>query len=77
MKPFILPGSGQTGTTHGSPYSYDTHVPVLFYGEPFKRGRYADEFYITDIVPTLCAALKLDHPAGSIGRPFVKALQER
>ncbi|MEO8350499.1 MAG: alkaline phosphatase family protein [Chthoniobacteraceae bacterium] len=74
-KPFIIPGTDKTGTTHGSPYSYDTQVPVLFHGAAFKPGRYADEFNITDIVPTLCAALGMNEPAGSIGKPFIKALE--
>lgn len=72
-KPLLVPG-GTTGTTHGSPWGYDTHVPVLFYGSAFKPGRYADEFYITDIAATLSSALRIDHPVGSIGKPFVKAL---
>lgn len=73
-KPFIIPSTTKSGTTHGSPYGYDTHIPVLFYGAAFKPGRYADEFYITDIAPTLCAALHVDQPPGSIGKPFVKVL---
>jgi predicted AlkP superfamily pyrophosphatase or phosphodiesterase len=72
-KPYTI-SWGATGTTHGSPYSYDTHVPVLFYGPSFKPGRYPDEFYITDIVPTLCAAMHIDEPAASIGKPFGKIL---
>ncbi len=75
-KPYIIPVGGKAGTTHGSPYSYDTHVPVIFYGAPFVPGRYADEFNITDIVPTLCAALHIDEPPASMGRPFVRALKE-
>ncbi len=73
QKPYVI-SWGATGTTHGSPYSYDTHIPVFFYGPSFKPGRYPDEFYITDIVPTLCAAMHIDEPAGSIGKPFVKIL---
>lgn len=73
-KPYHLPSTYQNGTTHGSPYSYDTHIPVAFYGAAFKRGRYADEFYITDIAATLSAALHLTAPSGNIGKPFVKAL---
>jgi len=72
-KPLLVPG-GTTGTTHGSPYMYDNHIPVLFYGSMFKPGRYADEFYITDIAATLCSALHIDHPVGSYGKPFVKAI---
>jgi len=74
-KPFAIPSSGTSGTTHGSPYIPDTHVPVLFYGTAFRTGRYADEFYITDIAPTLCAALRIDAPSGCMGKPFVKALR--
>lgn len=73
-KPFLVPGTGKTGTTHGSPYSYDTHVPILFYGSLFKPGRYADVFNITDIVPTFCAALRMNEPAGCMGKPLVKIL---
>jgi predicted AlkP superfamily pyrophosphatase or phosphodiesterase len=72
-KPYVIPW-GASGTTHGSPYSYDAHIPVLFYGPSFKPGRYADEFYITDIAATLCAAMHIDEPPMSIGKPFVKAL---
>lgn len=73
-KPYIISVTGK-GTTHGSPFSYDTHIPVLFQGAPFNPGRYADEFYITDIVPTLCAALHIDQPAMSMGKPAVKVLR--
>jgi predicted AlkP superfamily pyrophosphatase or phosphodiesterase len=75
MKPFMISSTGSTGTTHGSPYSYDTHVPVIFYGSAFKPGRYANEFHITDIVSMLCAALKLDVPPGNIGKPVLEALR--
>jgi predicted AlkP superfamily pyrophosphatase or phosphodiesterase len=76
LKPFTLAIGGKSGTTHGAPYSYDTHVPVLFYGAAFKAGRYADEFSITDIAPMLCAAFHVNEPAGSIGKPLVKALAD-
>jgi hypothetical protein len=76
LKPYVIPTPGNSGTTHGSPYAYDTHVPVLFRGSAFKPGRYADEFYITDIVPTLCAALHLQEPPGCMGKPFCKILEE-
>jgi arylsulfatase A-like enzyme len=75
-KPFIISWGGKTGTTHGSPYSYDTHIPVLIHGAAFKPGRYPDEFYITDFVPTLCAGLHITEPPMSIGKPLVRALAE-
>lgn len=77
FKPYALHGTQKSGTTHGSPYSYDTHIPVVFYGSMFKPGRYADEFNITDIAATLSAALHVNEPSGNIGKPFVKALAEQ
>lgn len=76
-KPFQLPGTQKRGTTHGSPYSYDTHIPVLFFGAAFKPGRFADEFFITDIAPTLSAALHVSPPSGSMGKVCVKVLAEQ
>ena len=41
--------------THGSPHDADTHVPLIFYGPPFRPGHY-DEFVRTvDLAPTLAA----------------------
>lgn len=75
-KPYILSGKGAaaSGTTHGSPFSYDTHIPVLFHGSQIREGRYPDEFYITDIVPTLSSLLHIDVPPGNMGKPFGKIL---
>jgi predicted AlkP superfamily pyrophosphatase or phosphodiesterase len=73
-KPFQLYGNGSVGTTHGSPYSYDTHIPVLFFGRAFKPGRYADKFSITDIAPTLSAALRMTPPSGNVGAPLTAIL---
>ena len=77
QKPFQLSGTASVGTTHGSPYTYDTHIPVLFFGAGFKPGRYADSFSITDIAPTLSAALRLTAPSGNMGAPLTKILSGR
>lgn len=74
LKPYVIPGTSKTGTTHGSPFAYDTRIPIAFYGAPFKPGRYADEFYITDIAATMAAALRITEPAMSIGKPCVRIL---
>ncbi|MCB1231745.1 MAG: alkaline phosphatase family protein [Verrucomicrobiae bacterium] len=77
LKPFVLLSGSDSGTTHGSPYAYDTHIPIFFYGSGFQPGRYSDEFSITDIAATLCAALRMNEPSGSIGKPLVKALADQ
>jgi hypothetical protein len=76
-KPFSIAGTGKTGSTHGSVYSYDTRIPVLFFGRQFKAGRYSDEFYITDIAATLSSALHIEEPPGSIGKPCLRILADQ
>ncbi len=51
-----------TGTSHGSPYSYDTHVPLLFYGWNIKKGESHDKKVITQIAPTVSQLLKITMP---------------
>jgi arylsulfatase A-like enzyme len=44
---------GSTYAQHGSPYDYDAHVPVIFYGRPFRAGRYDEFARVVDMAPTL------------------------
>jgi len=41
--------------THGSPYDYDSHVPLIFYGPWFRTGRYDEAVRTVDIAPTLAS----------------------
>lgn len=53
LTPFSI--YGQIVATHGSPYDYDSHVPIIFYGAPFRPGRYTDFVRTVDLAPTLAA----------------------
>jgi len=64
-----------TGTSHGVPYAYDTHVPVLFMGPGIKPGTYSGAIAVNDIAPTLAALLGATEPSGSIGRVLSEMLQ--
>jgi arylsulfatase A-like enzyme len=57
-----------TGTSHGTPYWYDTHVPVIFLGPQIKPGTFHQNIAINDIAPTLATLLGVETPSGSIGR---------
>jgi predicted AlkP superfamily pyrophosphatase or phosphodiesterase len=76
---FILPEPyylfEATGTSHGTPYVYDTHVPVLFLGPGIKPGSYNGRIAVNDIAPTLAALLGTSAPSGSIGRVLSEMLQ--
>jgi predicted AlkP superfamily pyrophosphatase or phosphodiesterase len=56
---------GPTGTTHGTTYTYDTHVPLLFYGWHVKHGESFNKKVITQIAPTLSQMLKITFPNGT------------
>ncbi len=56
---------GATGTSHGTIYSYDTHVPLIFYGWNIKNGESHDKKVITQIAPTVSQLLKITFPNGS------------
>lgn len=65
---WILSGNN-TGTTHGSPYPYDTHVPILLYGPRWVGvGPVQERVEVVDIAPTLSRILKIAPPAQSEGR---------
>jgi|SRR6185312_4585766 len=56
------------GTSHSTPWGYDTHVPIIFYGAGVKPGSYARNVAVNDIAPTLSAVLGIEPPTGSSGR---------
>lgn len=58
----------EKGTTHGTIFPYDTHIPLVFYGWGVKPGKDYSRTYITDIAPTISALLKIQEPNGSIGK---------
>lgn len=63
-----------TGTTHGSPYTYDTHVPCMFYGWNIKKGESFDKKEITQIAPTLAQKLKITFPNGTDAKVLTEIL---
>lgn len=80
MKPYYL--GGAEGTGHGSPYDYDSHVPLIFYGSGIHAGVYGDRVGISDVAPTLAAILQVETPSGNVGHilkqvaaPFLAARQ--
>lgn len=58
------------GTTHGTGFTYDTHVPIVFYGWGIKAGSSSRYATITDIAPTLAMILKTRLPNGATGQPI-------
>lgn len=72
--PATLTG-GKTGTSHGSGYSYDTHIPIIFYGNGIKQGVSKKRYDIIDIAPTIANLLKIEAPNSSTGKIIDTALK--
>lgn len=70
-----IPAGYNTGTTHGSPYSYDTHVPLLWYGAGVKQGQSDDFVVIPDIAATIAALLQIQMPSACTGAPIQSAIK--
>lgn len=60
--------------THGSPYSYDTHVPLILMGAGLRAGRYLEAAAPSDIAPTLAAILRVQAPSNSVGRVLTEGI---
>lgn len=64
------------GFMHGSPWDYDTRIPMIFHGAPFVReGRYPDVVSQQVIAPTLARLLGMPMPATTTGRAQLQALE--
>jgi arylsulfatase A-like enzyme len=63
---------GAKGTSHGTGFTYDTHVPILFFGWNVKSGSSSRYASITDIAPTLSMMLGIRLPNGSTGQPILE-----
>jgi predicted AlkP superfamily pyrophosphatase or phosphodiesterase len=63
------------GTTHATPYSYDNHVPLIFYGPGIRPGLHHESVTINDVAPTLAAMLGVETPSGASGRILAEILE--
>ena len=63
-----------TGTDHASPFTYDTHVPLAFYGLPFQPGIYRTHAEPVDLAVTLASLLGINAPTHATGRVLTEAL---
>ena len=75
LSPGYIEWSRETGTTHASHYNYDTHVPLIFYGNGVQKNKLIDKrIHISDIAPTLSIIMKTSFPNGCTGNPIKGAI---
>jgi predicted AlkP superfamily pyrophosphatase or phosphodiesterase len=66
---------GAKDASHGTPFGYDTHLPLIFAGAGVKRGVYDGTVAMNDIAPTLATILGIETPSGSTGRVLTEMLE--
>lgn len=76
MKENNDPLRNRTYTSHATPYSYDNHVPLIFYGAGIRKGTYYEPVAMNDVAPTLAAMLRVETPSGSSGRILKELMPE-
>ena len=72
---FQMEAMGPGHTTHFTPYSYDRHVPLGFYGAPFAAGIYRQRVQPVDLAATFAALLGINQPSASVGQILTEALK--
>lgn len=63
------------GAGHGVSFSYDTHVPLIFYGNGINKGESNKYHPIVDIAPTMCNLLEIEFPSGNTGKVIEEVLK--
>jgi hypothetical protein len=63
------------GTNHFSPYSYDRHVPLAFYGSAFVPGTYHDRVAPVDMAATFASLLRINQPSACVGHVLTQAIR--
>ena len=72
LEPYWM--SATAGTTHGTAYSYDTHVPLMLMGPGIRPGRQDRTVVLNDLAPTLATLLGIETPSGASGRALAEIL---
>ncbi|MCG6920917.1 MAG: alkaline phosphatase family protein [Acidobacteria bacterium] len=72
LEPYWM--AAERGTTHGTPYSYDTHIPLVLMGPGIRAGWYDRTVALNDLAPTLATLLGVETPSGSSGQALVEAI---
>jgi arylsulfatase A-like enzyme len=72
LDPFWI--RSRSGATHGTPYMYDSHIPLILMGPGIRAGQYRREVALNDLAATLATLLDVEPPSGSVGAVLTEAL---
>jgi predicted AlkP superfamily pyrophosphatase or phosphodiesterase len=76
LEPGWVEKNGSTATSNNSSYSYDSHVPLLWYGWKVKRASIFDPVDMVDIAPTISYYLNIASPNAAVGQPIKELINQ-
>ncbi len=76
LKPLYIQDGGAAGTSHGQPYEYDAHVPLILSGDGILPATFATDASPADLAPTLSALCGVEFPSSREGRVLAEALKK-
>jgi predicted AlkP superfamily pyrophosphatase or phosphodiesterase len=62
--------------SHGSPWQYDSYVPLLFVNPKFQHKKFTQQVFTTDIAPTIAMLLQIKPPSATVGSPLVEVINQ-
>lgn len=75
---FVADFDGLTvASAHGSPWTYDTHVPLIFSGPGITPRTVVRRVETVDVAPTIATFLGTKLPSGATGDPLQEAMSQR
>lgn len=75
LTPGMYEQSTASGTNHFTPYAYDRHVPLAFFGDAFVPGTYHQSVEPVDLATTLASLLRVNRPTAAVGHVLTFALK--
>jgi predicted AlkP superfamily pyrophosphatase or phosphodiesterase len=73
---WFLFDKGPVTAMHGSPWRYDTHVPIIFFGPAIQPKMVCRRVHPVDVAPTIAAVLGMTPPGAAVGSPLEEVLRQ-
>jgi predicted AlkP superfamily pyrophosphatase or phosphodiesterase len=74
---YLYPKAEEYSAMHGSPYPYDTFVPIMFGGSGIRHRVVHRPVAPEDVACTITSYLNINPPTGSTGTPFIEVLDRQ
>ncbi len=75
LNPGWVEKEGEYVTNHNSPYEYDSHVPLIWYGWAINRENVTRKVNMADIAATLSSLCKVPYPNACTGQPLIELMR--